>query len=134
MDTIANMLTSIRNASLKNKEKTEFPFSQVKMNILGVLKEEGFISNYKNMKDEADKSGKKQTIRVMLKYSSDKKPVINGIKRVSKPGLRVYRPYDEMPRIKAAYGVNVISTSKGIMSDRQARKEKMGGEVLCQVW
>lgn len=134
MDTIANMLTSIRNASLKNKEKTEFPFSQIKMSILKVFKDEGFISNYKPMKDEADKNGKKQTIRVMLKYSADKKPVINGIKRVSKPGIRVYRPYDEMPRIKAAYGVNIVSTSRGVMSDRQARKEKMGGEVICQIW
>jgi len=134
MDTIANMLTSIRNASLKNKEKVEFPYSNFKQSILKVLKEEGFISNYKIIKDEGDKKSKKQTIRVMLKYSMDKKPVINGIKTISRPGLRIYRKYLEMPKIKAAYGINVVSTSKGVMSDKEAKKNKLGGEIVCQIW
>jgi small subunit ribosomal protein S8 len=134
MDTIANMLTTIRNASLKGKEKAEFPYSELKSNVLKVLKEEGFISNYKILKDELDKNGKKQVLRVMLRYTDSGKPVINGIKRVSKPGTRIYRSYREMPRIRAAFGVNILSTSKGIMSDKVAKKEKIGGEVICQVW
>ncbi|MEW5952080.1 MAG: 30S ribosomal protein S8 [Elusimicrobiota bacterium] len=134
MDTIANMLTSIRNASMKNKEKVEFPYSKLKANILKVLKDEGFISNYRIMKDEADKANKKQNIRVILKYTENKTPIINGIKRMSKPGIRIYRSYDNMPRVRAAFGVNIVSTPKGIMSDKAARKEKVGGEVICQVW
>jgi len=134
MDTISNMITSIRNASLKNKEKVEVPYSNFKLDILKVLKNEGFISSYKIIKDEADKKSKKQTIRITLKYTADRKPVINGIKTVSRPGLRIYRGYLEIPKVRAAYGINVISTSKGVMSDREAKKNKIGGEVICQVW
>lgn len=134
MDTIANMLTSIRNASMKNKEKVEFPYSKLKANILKVLKEEGFISNYRIMKDETDKKSKKQNIRVTLKYTENKTPIINGIRRISKPGMRIYRSYDNMPRVRAAFGVNILSTPKGVISDKIAKKERVGGEVICQVW
>ncbi len=134
MDTIANMLTSIRNANMKNKEKVEFPYSKLKANILKVLKEEGFISNYRIMKDETDKKSKKQNIRVTLKYTENKTPIINGIRKISKPGIRIYRSYDNMPRVRAAFGVNIVSTPKGVISDKTAKKERVGGEVICQVW
>ncbi|HNT97351.1 MAG TPA: 30S ribosomal protein S8 [Elusimicrobiales bacterium] len=135
MDPISDMLSTMRNAVAKKKERVDVPFSGVKMNIAKVLKDEGFVSGYKMMKNESAKvPDKRGFIRITLKYTQDKRPVITGLKRVSRPGLRVYRPYDEIPRVRAAFGVTILSTSKGLLTDAEARKQKVGGEVLCQVW
>ncbi|HBE88565.1 MAG TPA: 30S ribosomal protein S8 [Elusimicrobia bacterium] len=135
MDPISDMLSTMRNAVAKKKERVDVPFSGVKMNIAKVLKDEGFVSGYKMMKNESAKvPDKRGFIRITLKYTQDKRPVITGLKRVSRPGLRVYRPYDEIPRVRAAFGVTILSTSRGLLTDSEARKQKVGGEVLCQVW
>jgi small subunit ribosomal protein S8 len=130
MDPIADLLTRIRNANMKLKEKCDIPTSKMKEGIARILKDEGFISNYKVLYNE----GRQGTLRVTLKYSPTKEPVLKGLKRVSKPGLRVYRGYEDMPRIRAGLGVNILSTSKGLLTDRLAKEGKVGGEVLCQVW
>lgn len=135
MDPISNMLTSIRNAVAKNKERIDVPFSNIKASVARLLKEEGFVSNIKVIDPKADKSiDRRGIIRITLKYSQDKRPAITGIKRVSRPGLRIYRPHDDIPRVRAAFGVSILSTSKGLMTDSEAKKQKIGGEVLCQVW
>lgn len=131
MDTLSNMLVAIKNASMRFKEKVDVPYSKLNLAVLNVLKEEGFIGNYKVIKDT---SSKKQTVRVSLKYTSNKMPIFNGFKRISKSSRRIYRGYDEFPRVKTSFGINIISTSKGVMSSIKAKKEKIGGEVLCQVW
>ena len=135
MDPISNMLTSIRNAVAKNKERVDVPFSNIKASVAKLLKDEGFVSNFKVIDPKTDKSiDRRGIIRITLKYTQDKRPVITGIKRVSRPGLRIYRPHDEIPRVRAAFGVSILSTSKGLMTDSEAKKQKIGGEVLCQVW
>ncbi len=135
MDPISNMLTSIRNAVAKNKERVDVPFSNIKASVARLLKDEGFVSNCKVIDPKTDKSiDRRGIIRITLKYTQDKRPVITGIRRVSRPGLRIYRPYDEIPRVRAAFGVSILSTSKGLMTDSEAKKQKVGGEVLCQVW
>ncbi|MEI7480937.1 MAG: 30S ribosomal protein S8 [Elusimicrobiota bacterium] len=135
MDPISNMLTSIRNAVAKNKERVDVPFSNIKTSVVKLLKDEGFVSNYKVIDPKTDKSiDRRGIIRITLKYTQDKRPVITGIKRVSRPGLRIYRPHDAIPRVRAAFGVSILSTSKGLMTDSEAKKQKIGGEVLCQVW
>ncbi|MCX5793364.1 MAG: 30S ribosomal protein S8 [Elusimicrobiota bacterium] len=135
MDPISNMLISIKNAAAKRKERVDVPFSGIKFGMIKLLKEEGFVSNYKVLDPKVDKTiDRRGVIRVTLKYTMDKQPVIVGIRRVSKPGLRVYRAHDEMPRIRAAFGVTILSTSKGLLTDAEAKKQKVGGEVLCQVW
>jgi small subunit ribosomal protein S8 len=135
MDPISNMLTSIRNAVAKNKERVDVPFSNIKASVVKLLKDEGFVSNFKVIDPKTDKSiDRRGIIRINLKYTQDKRPVITGIKRVSRPGLRIYRPHDEIPRVRAAFGVSILSTSKGLMTDSEAKKQKVGGEVLCQVW
>lgn len=135
MDPISNMLISIKNAVAKRKERVDVPFSGIKFGMIKLLKEEGFVSNYKVLDPKVDKTiDRRGVIRVTLKYTLDKQSVIVGIKRVSKPGLRVYRPHDAMPHIRAAFGVTIISTSKGLLTDTEAKKQKVGGEVLCQVW
>jgi small subunit ribosomal protein S8 len=135
MDPISNMLTSIRNATTKNKERVDVPFSNIKASVARLLKDEGFISNYKVIDPKTDKSiDRRGVIRIVLKYTQDKRPVITGIRRVSKPGLRIYRSHTDIPRVRAAFGVNILSTSKGLMTDAEAKKQKVGGEVLCQVW
>jgi len=135
MDPISNMLTSVRNAAAKRKERVDVPFSNIKANIVKVLKDEGFISNYKVLDPKTDKTlDRRGVIRIALKYTQNKKPVIIGVRRSSRPGLRIYRPYTEIPRVRAAFGVTIVSTSKGILTGEQAKKERVGGEVLCQVW
>ncbi|MDT8285555.1 MAG: 30S ribosomal protein S8 [Elusimicrobiales bacterium] len=135
MDPISDMLSTMRNAVAKKKERVDVPFSGVKMNIAKVLKDEGFVSGYKMMKNESAKTpDKRGFIRITLKYTQDKRPVITGLKRVSRPGLRVYRPHDEIPRVREAFGVTILSTSRGLLTGTEARKQKVGGEVLCQVW
>ncbi len=128
-DPIADMLTRIRNANSALHDKVEIPASRVKAAVLAILKEEGFVKDY-----ELVENGKKGTLNVTLKYGSNKEKVITGIKRISKPGLRVYAKKEELPRVLGGLGIAVISTSKGIMSDKQARREGLGGEVIAYVW
>lgn len=126
-DPIADMLTRIRNANSAYHEKVEMPASTVKAAVLNILKEEGFVKNF-----ESVNNGK--TLKVTLKYGSNKEKVISGIKRISKPGLRVYAKKEELPRVLGGLGIAVISTSKGVMSDKTARKLGLGGEVIAYVW
>ncbi len=128
-DPIADMLTRIRNGLKAARETIDIPCSKVKVNIAKVLKAEGYIRNYKVLKD--NKQGK---IKVILKYDDDGLPVLQGLKRISKPSRRVYTGSDGIPEVLNGFGVNVVSTSKGLMSDRQARKMGLGGEIICSVW
>ena len=127
-DTIADMLTRIRNANQMRYEEVQVPASNIKIEIAKILKEEGFIKDYKIVKDDAQ-----GTIVLTLKYNK-KERVITGLKRISKPGLRVYVKNDEVPKVLNGLGIAIISTSKGIMTDKQARKENIGGEVLAYIW
>ncbi|MFA5560257.1 MAG: 30S ribosomal protein S8 [Acholeplasmataceae bacterium] len=128
-DPIADMLTRIRNANRMRHEKVEMPASRLKADILTVLKKEGFIFDYQVVKD-----GPQGKIIVNLKYTPEKERVIKGLKRISKPGLRVYASVSELPRVLNGLGVALISTSKGILTDREARMAQVGGEVLAYVW
>ena len=128
-DPIADMLTRIRNANTAKHETVDIPASNMKKAIAEILNNEGYIKGYQIIED-----GKQGVIRVTLKYTSNKEKVISGIKRVSKPGLRMYAPADELPRVLKGLGIAIISTSKGIMTDKQARAEHVGGEVLAFVW
>ncbi len=127
-DPIADMLTRIRNANAVMHEKVDVPHSKLKEKLAEILKEEGFISNFKIVTED-----NKKTIRVYLKYSG-KERVIKGIKRISTPGRRVYSSVEDMPRVLSGLGIAIVSTSKGIVTDRVARSEKMGGEILAFVW
>ena len=131
MDPIADLLTRIRNANIRQKDRVDVPMSKMKMEVVRVLKEEGFIANFKTLYNGTNKQG---TIRVFLKYSPTKEAVIRGIKRVSKPGLRVYGSYKDIPRVRGGFAVTILSTSQGVMTGRQAKEKKVGGEILCQVW
>ena len=128
-DTIADMLTRIRNANQMRYEEVQVPSSKTKEEIARILKEEGFINDYKINSDNAEK-----TIILNLKYTNKKERVITGLKRISKPGLRVYARSEEVPKVLNGLGIAIISTSKGIMTDKQARKENIGGEVLAYIW
>lgn len=128
-DPIADFLTRIRNANTVNHDKVEAPASKVKRAIADILKEEGFIKDCEYVAD-----GKQGIIRVYLKYGTNKEKVITGIKRISKPGLRVYARKDAVPKVLGGLGMAIISTSRGIMTDKQARKLGLGGEVICYVW
>lgn len=130
MDPIADFLTRIRNANMKKKERVDIPFSKIKTEIARVLKEEGYISNYKAIHNET-KGG---FVRVFLKYTDDNLSFIQCLKRVSRPGRRVYSSYTDIPSVRGAFGTSILSTSKGIMTDSKAKEEKVGGEVLCQIW
>ena len=128
-DPIADMLTRIRNANSAKHEIVDIPASNMKKAIAQILLDEGYIASYKVIED--DKQG---VIRVTLKYGENKAQVITGLRRVSKPGLRIYSSVDEMPKVMKGLGIAIISTSKGIMTDREARKLNVGGEVLAFVW
>jgi small subunit ribosomal protein S8 len=128
-DPIADMLTRIRNANKMRHEKVEMPASRLKTDILSVLKKEGFIVDYAAAKD-----GVQGKIVVTLKYTATKERVIKGLKRISKPGLRVYVSVEDLPRVLNGLGIALISTSKGIMTDKEARLAQVGGEVLAYVW
>ncbi|MCL6634680.1 MAG: 30S ribosomal protein S8 [Peptococcaceae bacterium] len=128
-DPIADFLTRIRNANMVYHDKVEAPASRVKKAIANILKDEGFVKDCEFIDD-----GKQGIIRVYLKYGANKERVITGLKRISKPGLRVYARKDEIPRVLGGLGIAIISTSKGIMTDKRARKEGLGGEVICYVW
>ena len=128
-DTIADMLTRIRNAASAKHDSVDVPASNMKKAIAQILVDEGYIKNYKVIED--DKQG---TIRVTLKYGEGKTQVITGLRRVSKPGLRIYSNVEDMPKVMKGLGVAIISTSKGVMTDREARKQNVGGEVLAFIW
>ena len=128
-DTIADLLTRIRNASSAKHDTVEIPASNMKKSIVQILADEGYIKRFTVTDD-----GKQGVIKVFLKYGEGKKSIITGLRRVSKPGLRIYSNVEDMPKVMKGLGIAIISTSKGIMTDRQARKENVGGEVLAFVW
>jgi small subunit ribosomal protein S8 len=128
-DPIADMLTRIRNGSKAKLEKVDIPSSKLKLEIAKILKDEGYIKNLKMVKDR-----RQGVIRVYLKYTDEEVPVIQGIKRVSRPGCRVYAGNDAIPKVLAGLGVAILSTPKGIQTGKQAKKDNVGGEVLCHVW
>ena len=128
-DTIADLLTRIRNANSAKHDTVEIPSSNMKKAICQILVDEGYIKSF-----SVEEDGKQGMIKVALKYVDGKTPVIQGLRRVSKPGLRIYTNVEDMPKVMKGLGIAIISTSKGIMTDRQARKENVGGEVLAFVW
>ena len=128
-DTIADLLTRIRNASASRHDSVEIPASNMKKAIVQILLDEGYIKNY-SVKDD----GKQGIIRITLKYDENRTPVISGIRRVSKPGLRIYSSCEDMPKVMKGLGVAIVSTSKGIVTDRKARELGVGGEILAFVW
>jgi small subunit ribosomal protein S8 len=128
-DPIADMLTRIRNAIIAKHKEVSIPTSKTKVSIAEVLLNEGYISAY-----EVVGEGVEQSIHITLKYGPNNERVINGIKRISKPGLRIYAGYEDLPKVLNGLGIAIVSTSKGLMTDRQARAEKIGGEVLAYVW
>ena len=128
-DPIADMLTRIRNANVVKHETVDVPASNMKKELSRILLEEGFIRGYDVIED-----GKQGIIRIQLKYGQTGERVISGLKRISKPGMRVYADKHEVPRVLNGLGISIISTSKGILTDKQARKENVGGEVLAYIW
>ena len=128
-DPIADMLTRMRNGIIANFETVDVPSSKLKINIAKILKSEGFIKNYKVIADK-----KQGLIRIFLKYDENGEPVIGGLKRVSRSSCRVFAKKDKVPMVLNGFGINVLSTSKGVMTDKQARKLGVGGEILCAVW
>ncbi|GLO64345.1 MULTISPECIES: 30S ribosomal protein S8 [Oceanobacillus] len=128
-DPIADMLTRIRNANMVKHEKLELPASNIKKDIADILKREGFVKDYELIEDN-----KQGVLRIFLKYSANEEKVISGIKRISKPGLRVYAKADEVPRVLNGLGIAIVSTSNGLLSDKEARSQAVGGEVLAYVW
>jgi small subunit ribosomal protein S8 len=125
-DPVSDMLTRIRNAALARHESTLVPASQLKFHIAEILKAEGFIADVRKEEE--------RTITIVLKYGRDRSSAIDGIRRVSRPGRRVYVRHDHIPRVLSGMGVAILSTSRGIMSDKEARRQKVGGELLCEVW
>ena len=128
-DSIADMLTRIRNAGAAKHETVDVPASEMKKAIAQILLDEGYIKSFQLIED-----GKQGIIRIVLKYGENKTSVISGLRRVSKPGLRIYTNCEDMPKVMKGLGIAIVSTSKGVMTDKQARKENVGGEVLAFVW
>lgn len=128
-DTIADMLTRIRNATSAKHDSVNVPASNMKKAIAQILLDEGYIRNFQVVDD-----GKQGIIKINLKYAPDRTPAITGLRRVSKPGLRIYTSCEDMPRVMKGLGIAIMSTSKGVMTDRRARKENIGGEVLAFIW
>lgn len=128
-DTIADMLTRIRNAASAKHDSVDVPASNMKKAIAQILVDEGYVKSFSVIDD-----GKQGIIRIQLKYGANKTSVIQGLRRVSKPGLRIYSNVENMPQVMRGLGIAILSTSKGIMTDKQARRENIGGEVLCFVW
>jgi small subunit ribosomal protein S8 len=126
-DPVSDMLTRIRNAALARHERTLVPASQLKKHIAEILKSEGFIADVRQEEDP-------RSLTIVLKYGRDRTSAIDGIRRVSRPGRRVYVRYDRIPRVLSGMGVAILSTSRGVMSDKEARRQKVGGELLCEVW
>ena len=130
-DPISDMLTRIRNANVAMHDDVRMPSSKQKVALASLLEKEGYINGFSEEENDG-KPGK--TLTIEMKYSPERARVISGLKRVSKPGLRIYRQRNEIPRVQGGLGVAVLSTNKGLMSDREARKNRMGGEILCFVW
>ncbi len=128
-DPIADMLARIRNASMVRHKTVEIPASKMKLAIAKILKEEGYIEDYRFLQE-----GPQGKIEIVLKYDENKRPVIAGMRKISKPGRRVYVKKDELPKVVGGYGIAIISTSQGIMTDHEARRRGIGGEVICEVW
>ena len=133
-DPIADMLTRIRNANQAKHEKVEMPASKAKIEVLEVIRKEGYISNYEVVDGKTVNGSPCKNIVVTLKYTDKKERVIKGITRISKPGLRAYAKASEMPKVFNGLGVAIVSTSNGVMTDREARKLKIGGEVMAYIW
>ncbi len=129
-DPIADMLTRIRNANTAMKDVVEIPFSEIKGKIAAILKEEGYINDFVVIKEKNPQG----TLRIRMKYWNNEERVINGLKRISKPGLRVYAKKEEIPRVLGGLGIAIISTSKGVITDKIARQKNVGGEVICYIW
>ncbi len=128
-DPVADMLTRMRNAIMAKYNRVDIPASRLKINVAKVMKAEGYIKNYKVIKDN-----RQGLLRVYLRYDEQARPVIQGLKRISKPGRRVFAGADDLPEVLNGLGVNIVSTSRGLMTDKQAREENVGGEVLCSIW
>lgn len=128
-DPISDMLARLRNASIARHDRTEMPHSNLKQHVAEVLKQEGYIDDVR----VSDGDGKK-TLTVVLRYGRDKLSAIDGVRRVSAPGRRLYVRHDRIPRVRSGMGISILSTSRGVMTDRQAREQKVGGELLCEVW
>ncbi len=128
-DPIADMLTRIRNATLIKREMVEMPSSKIKCGIAKILKEQGYIRDYTSIADE-----KQGVLRLYLKYGPNKEQVVSGLRRISKPGLRVYASHDKIPRVLGGLGIAILSTPKGLMTDKDARTAGIGGEVMCYIW
>lgn len=127
-DPISDMLTRIRNAIAVEKQELVLPYSKFKHNLAKLLLAEGFISGVNEL------PGKMKSLQINLKYTGAGQPVISGVKRVSTPGQRIYLPVEKIPRVNGGFGISIVSTSKGLLTDKQARKDKVGGELICQVW
>jgi small subunit ribosomal protein S8 len=130
-DPVADMLTRIRNGSRARLERVEMPFSDLKVRIAEILKSEGFISDFRSISGKVAGQG---VIEVKLKYDEERSPVITGLKRISKCGARTYMGCDDIPKVQSGLGIVILTTPKGLMTDRQARKQRIGGEALCAVW
>lgn len=128
VDPIADFLTRIRNAVKANKRKVDIPSSKMKVRIAEILRDQKFIQDFQVIEDN-----KQNILRILLKYT-DGESAISGLKRVSSPGLRIYAPVEKLPRVLNGYGIAIISTSKGLLTDKQAKKESVGGEVVCYIW
>lgn len=128
-DPIADMLTRIRNSLIAKQDSTLMPASNLKLEVARILKEQGFVKDYEIVKD-----GERRALRIWMRYSGKREPVITGLKRVSKPGLRVYRKAADMPRVLGGLGIAIVTTPKGVMTARAARQQNLGGEVLAYVW
>ncbi len=127
-DPIADLLARLRNASLARHERAEMPSSRLRVSIAKLLKEEGYVD------DVRETEGPKKTLTIVLRYGRDRQSAFDGLRRVSRPGRRVYVRHDQIPRVRNGYGIAILSTSRGVMTDRQARKASVGGELLCEVW
>ncbi len=132
-DPIADMLTRIRNAGLARHDRTEVPASHLKEALAHILKSEGFIADVRPSESAGSGDGTKQ-LTIVLKYGRDRQSAIDGVRRVSRPGRRVYVRHDRIPRVLSGLGISILSTSRGLMSDREARRQKIGGELICEVW
>jgi small subunit ribosomal protein S8 len=128
-DPIADMLTRIRNAALARHDRVEMPYSGLKEQVARVLKGEGYVDDVRSSEGEGAR-----TLTVVLRYGRDRQSAIDGISRVSAPGRRVYVRHDRIPRVRSGMGISILSTSRGVMTDKEARKQRVGGELLCEVW
>ncbi len=129
MDPISDMLTAIRNANLKGKDYVDVPSSKIKQNIVKLLKEEGYIKGYRYIEDN-----KQGNIRIYLKYGANKEKAIRSIRKISKPSRKVYMKSVEIPKVRSGVGTMIVSTSKGVMTGEKAREQKLGGEIICEIW